>query len=466
VAGADQGIFLNMNVPGALLYYAKKTYHQIPLSKRAKKLIGITYSHARSYARQVYREVIRSSTLGVTPYLDELPNVKHLNFQLLSDLSTQPRLNVILPSLSMRHMSGGPNTVINLVYRMASQGVPVRFIGTDAPMDRELDALLAHMMNLTGIRESFDHVQFACGYYRRRPVYIGENDVFMATAWWTAQAVHRGMRLTKPKKFMYVIQDFEPGLHHWGTEYALAQETYDFDFVAVINSQQLADYLCENRIGRFRDSEFMRTCKVLQIAVDQKFFYCEKEAMNGRKKRLLFYARPTVAKRNLYELGIAALYQANQEDLFDPDEWEMTFMGEKLPSVDLGKGLIVRSAPWLEFGAYAELMRHSDIVLSLMFSPHPSYPPLEAAACGSIAVTNHFATKTEANLRKISENIVPVDMTIESIVEGLKTAKERVLNQEARLKHSQVKLSRSWDNSFKDILPQSMDMWNECLKSS
>jgi hypothetical protein len=362
-------------------------------------------------------------------------------------------------------MSGGPNTVINLAYRMAAQGVPVRFIGMDAPMDGELEPTRAHMMNLTGIRESFDHVEFACGYDRRKPVYIGGNDVFMATGWWTAHAVARGMRLTKPKKFIYVIQDFEPGFYHWGTEYALAQETYDFDFVAVINSQQLADYLCENRIGRFRDSEFMRRCKVLQVAVDQKFFYCEKTAMNGRKKRLLFYARPTVAKRNLYELGISALYRANQEGLFDPDEWELIFMGEKLPSVDLGKGLIVRCVPWLEFGAYADLMRHSDIVLSLMFSPHPSYPPLEAAACGSIAITNHFATKTEANLREISENIVPVDMTIKSILEGLKTATQKVLNQEARIKHSQIKLSRSWDKSFEDVLPQSMEMWNECLKS-
>jgi len=136
-----------------------------------------------------------------------------------------------------------------------------------------------------------------------------------------------------------------------------------------------------------------------------------------------------------------------------------------VPSVDLGKGVIVQCAPWLALDAYAELMRHSDIVLSLMFSPHPSYPPLEAAACGSIAVTSHFASKTEARLRQISENIVPVDMTVDSIFNGLKVAKEKAVHHQARVEHSQIKLSRSWDESFESVLPRVMEMWSECLRS-
>jgi hypothetical protein len=219
-------------------------------------------------------------------------------------------------------------------------------------------------------------------------------------------------------------------------------------------------------VGRFRDPEFISMCTVLQIAVDQKFFFCEERAMKDRKRRLLFYARPSRARRNLYELGIAALYRANQEGLFPADEWEVMFIGEEVPSVDLGQGMIVRSSSWLEFEAYADLMRHSDIVLSLMFSPHPSYPPLEAAACGSIAVTSYFASKTQENLRGISENIVPVGMTVESIVRGLEIAKEKVTDHRARVEQSQIRLSRSWEKSLEDVLPRSMEMWNECLKSA
>jgi len=100
-----------------------------------------------------------------------------------------------------------------------------------------------------------------------------------------------------------------------------------------------------------------------------------------------------------------------------------------------------------------------------MFSPHPSYPPLEAAACGAIAVTSHFASKTEAKLRQISENIIPVDMTVDSILEGLKRAQEKVGNHRARREHAQISLSRSWEKSFDGVVPRTMDMWNECLRS-
>ena len=450
----------------ALRHYARKLFLWLRLPDAAARFVELTYSHLVNYLRDIRREVFTDPRRRVTAYREQLPNVRPLNIHARADLSTPARLNVVLPSLSMRHMSGGPNSVINLACRMARRGVPVRFVGIDAPMDRDLAPLRTHMMRLAGIPNSLGHIEFACGHDRREPLYVGEKDVFMATAWWTAQAIHRAMRLTKPRKFMYVIQDFEPGFYHWGTEYALAQETYDFDFVAVINSQQLADYLCESRVGRFRDPEFARKCAVLQIAVEQRLFYCEQTAMNNRTRRLLFYARPSIAKRNLYELGIAALYRANQDDLFPRSEWELTFIGEDVPSVDLGKGVIVQCAPWLALDAYAELMRHSDIVLSLMFSPHPSYPPLEAAACGSIAVTSHFASKTEAGLRQISQNIVPVDMTVDSILNGLKMAKEKAANHQARVEHSQIKLPRSWDESFESVLPRAMEMWSECLKST
>ena len=453
-----------MNTARALRHYARRACHWL-LPGRAERLVDLTLSYLVSYLKDVRREVFTNTRPGVTAYQERLPGVLPLNIRTRPDLSTLPHLNVVLPSLSLRHMTGGPNTVINLACRMAARGVPIRLMGM-AAMDPDLGPLRTHMMKLTQAGNSFDHIELAGGSNRSEPLYVGENDVFMATAWSTAQAVHRAMRSTKPQKFIYVIQDFEPGFFHWGTEYALAQETYDFDFVAVINSQQLADYLCENRVGRFRDPEFIRSCAVLQIAVDQKLFYCEETAMNHRNRRLLFYARPSFHWRNLYELGIAALYRAIQEDLFPAPEWELTFIGEAgLPSVDLGKGVIVRGVPWLALDDYAELMRHSDIVLSLMFSPHPSYPPLEAAACGSIAVTSHFASKTKAKLRMISENIVPVDMTVDSIFNGLKMAKEKAADHRARVEHAQISLFRSWDKSFDGVLPKTMEMWNECLKS-
>ena len=47
----------------------------------------------------------------------------------------------------------------------------------------------------------------------------------------------------------------------------------------------------------------------------------------------------------------------------------------------------------LDIPAYASLLRESAIGVSLMISPHPSYPPLEMAHLGLLVLTNGFASK-------------------------------------------------------------------------
>jgi len=56
-------------------------------------------------------------------------------------------------------------------------------------------------------------------------------------------------------------------------------------------------------------------------------------------------------------------------------------------------------------------------------------------------------------------------MTVDSIFNGLKMAKEKAADHRARVEHSQINLFRSWDKSFDAVLPKTMEMWNECLRS-
>ena len=82
---------------------------------------------------------------------------------------------------------------------------------------------------------------------------------------------------TRSKKFIYIIQDFEPGLYMWSTEYALALETYGMNYCAIVNSQLLTDYFLENRVGRFADKSFRENYEVLPTAIEtSKFHFAEK----------------------------------------------------------------------------------------------------------------------------------------------------------------------------------------------
>ncbi|MEJ0070473.1 MAG: hypothetical protein WDO24_19130 [Pseudomonadota bacterium] len=58
------------------------------------------------------------------------------------------------------------------------------------------------------------------------------------------------------------------------------------------------------------------------------------------------------------------------------------------------------------------MLRRSDLLLSLMLSAHTSYPPLEFAACGGLAIHNTYATKTAARLTALSANIIAVEPTV------------------------------------------------------
>lgn len=393
---------------------------------------------------------------------DRLEDVWPLNVEICRH--AEPTFNLLLPSLRSRDLTGGPNTALNLIYRLAARGVPVRIIATDQELEHRGETLWEHLTTLTGIEGRLPNVQIVSGRDRSRPIQLGDRDVMCGTAWWTVQMIKDILPRLRTNRFIYLIQDYEPGMYVWSTKQALASETYGMDFRGVICSPLLADYLCAERIGRFADPEFIESCAVFEPAVDPARFYPEFESIAGRKKRLLFYARPH-APRNLFEMGLTALKLAADLGAFPADEWELSFIGGDLPAADLGQGVIVKSLPWKGYEDYARLLRQSDVGLSLMLSPHTSYPPLEMAACGATVVTNTYSVKTADRLQAMSENILPVQPRLEDIVEGLLAATARVDQLSSRLAGSMLDAPTDWESALEPLLPRLLGMWEDCQEA-
>ena len=98
----------------------------------------------------------------------------------------------------------------------------------------------------------------------------------------------------------------------------------------------------------------------------------------------------------------------------------------------------------LEWADYLRLMRASDLGLALMYTPHPSYPPLDLAACGAVATTNKFGAET--SLDRYSRNIICGDLNPESLLSSL--AEGSILAQDRakrRANYQQNSMSRSWE---------------------
>ena len=61
--------------------------------------------------------------------------------------------------------------------------------------------------------------------------------------------------------------------------------------------------------------------------------------------------------------------------------------------ITLGNGLTLASMGRLSLEAYGRILSEAAVGLSLMASPHPSYPPLEMAHFGIKVLTNDYTDK-------------------------------------------------------------------------
>jgi O-antigen biosynthesis protein len=344
-------------------------------------------------------------------------------------LADRPALNVMQPILSPVSMTGGPNTIITLAYQLAREGVPVRIVTTRGNGETDPVWFRQHLLALTGAAEYPASLQVAFAGASQSPLRIGPSDMFLATHWTTAQQVKAVLPNMESKQFFYLIQDFEPGFHAWSSNYALALETYSLDFIPVINERMLSDYLAGQAIGRFSEPDFAASALVFEPAIDATLFHPAPQTDRARRRsrRLLFYARPT-NQRNMLGIGLHALRAAITGGAFANAAWEFLAIGGRgsLPDLDLGGGHVLRPAPWEDYAGYARQLRDADILLCPMLSPHTSYPVLEMAASGGVAVTNSFATKTPERLAKISENIIAALATIEGFTAALTEAAARI----------------------------------------
>jgi hypothetical protein len=129
--------------------------------------------------------------------------------------------------------------------------------------------------------------------------------------------------------------------------------------------------------------------------------FLDQVAATPRKKRILVYGRPT-ENRNCFAILQRGL-QIWAHRFPEFADWEVVSAGMAHPPVPLGGGRVLRSIGKLSLEHYAQTLCESAIGISLMASPHPSYPPLEMAHFGMRTVTNRFAEK---DLSTAHDNIV------------------------------------------------------------
>ena len=181
----------------------------------------------------------------------------------------------------------------------------------------------------------------------------------------------------------------------------LADATYKNEYpqIAVFNTRLLQEYFHNNGYQFAWEFAFDPVLNgQLKSCLDQLGTSIQK------KKQILVYGRPGT-ERNAFKLIVAALrrWVEQQQDI---EEWTILSAGEQHAKVDLGRGKYLQSVGKLTLQEYAKTLEESYAGISLMASPHPSYPPLEMSVFGVKVITNTFANK---DLKDFNSNIVSLN---------------------------------------------------------
>lgn len=335
----------------------------------------------------------------------------------------RPRLNVLLPTVQPEKVFGGVATALRVANKLwnAHGDIDLRILITSDKTDisglNEVSRRISRNFTLSAPEDDGEGTTVVSVQHQPfRALSLRANDYFLSTAWWTADL---GFRLLDAQfdlfgatqRMAYLIQDYEPGFYKWSNQYAMAMNTYGRpdDTIALINSEELATF-----ISRRHE---LSSAFCLPYALEPRL--SESLRPTRKEKIILVYGRPSV-ERNAFEIIVEGL---RRWQLFVPEEaksWQIIMAGEAFAPELISELENASVVGKLSMSEYSDLLNRAGVGVSLMLSPHPSYPPLEMASAGVLTVTNLFEDK---DLSKRASNITSISTAspeaIARAVEGL-----------------------------------------------
>jgi hypothetical protein len=317
----------------------------------------------------------------------------------------RPRLNLLIPTADLQVGYAGVSEAVRQFRAIGERLQPhtdLRIIATDVAFNNMTvspkgfsvcDSLLedGNLAVVPGFLKSTE------------PLGLRENDIFVASAWWTAGQVYDLIDAQNGifgqddgRRMIYLIQDFEPGFYPWSTKWSLAENTYRHPekTIAIFNTPLLSDFILERY--EFSHSEVYHPMinENLMIPVEDQL------ANEDREKIVLLYARPH-AERNCLDMLDAIVSECFRQDSHFWSGWRFLAVGEDFEPGQL-RGDRITILGRLSLDAYRDYLSKSRLGISIMVSPHPSYPPLEMAANGVKVLSNTYEDK---DLSLLHENI-------------------------------------------------------------
>lgn len=422
IRALDEG-YKNVYIPQIKLRHYESKSRDSFIPKIDFKLSDIMYSGYRKGGDPYYNinlstdtcipQVVEEKKLDSVKgkILDvEIGSIREIHFK--KEQREKYRLNLVLPSLNEEHVFGGIATALRCFEALADEvKCDTRIILIDAKLNKKAVKKYGERYQIISAKEKSNAAHQIVPMVQRenKRLFVSECDQFMFTSWWSAYIIQNAYREwnereeVTPKPFLYLIQDYEPGFYPWSSGYMLADSTYRCDYpqIAIFNSHELKEYMLAKG---YKFTSVYCFEPILNSVL--KKHVCLLEDTVFKRKQILIYGRPGVS-RNAFEIVVEALrkWVAMQPGA---NSWTILSAGEQHDPVYLGEGIYLNSVGKLTLEEYAKVLEESYAGISLMVSPHPSYPPLEMSVFDVQVITNSYGNK---NISDFSENIISLDNT-------------------------------------------------------
>jgi hypothetical protein len=350
------------------------------------------------------------------------------------------RVTVVTDSISKGSLFGGVGTALILGVQLANRlDATLRVLTrTEAAPPENV----AHVLAVYGMALAHEpQFAFASVHEPQHEVELLAGELFLTTSWWTTAAT---LGAVPPSDILYLLQEDERMFYPFGDERLMCERVLArTDIRFAVNTELLYRHLTNTGLPNIAECGMW-----FEPAFPQAVFRPTVRPA-GSKLRFFFYARPGNA-RNLFFLGAEAIHRAMERGILDPDEWDICWVGKHIPALELPGGVQAQRLEELDWADYAAFIGGVDLALSLMYTPHPSYPPLDVAASGGVVVTNRHGSKQD--LSGYCRNILCVECDVDELVEGLRRGVALASSPQRQSNFAQAGLNRSWDAAFGPIV--------------
>jgi len=384
---------------------------------RATRLAGFIVRNPRRMLGGIARSAgVVDRPLRTVPATPNDPQLRALRARVTGPGRT---VRLLLPGISPSGVFGGVGTAVAFGVELATAGEQVQLVMTDYGQSID-DTTVRQLIrrHVATDPDVLDRITIARAIHDDHELTFGTDDVLIATAWWTAHraaatiAAHPELRRREP---VYLVQDDETLFYEASERQLMAASSYRLPALHVVNSTPLAQHLRSEHALDIDDALVLAPRIAVPTTAPLR--------ASGDPLRVIVYGRPSVG-RNLFPTALRgiAMWEASRRAAGATVPVEVVSVGEPEQfRYRIGERLVVTPGV-LSWDEYLALLATAHLGVSLMASPHPSYPPLEMAASGLVVVTNRWGPK---DLADVSDRIVSASTDATDVARALADAEQR-----------------------------------------